>query len=106
LEESIARTPESLEHHLQMLKERMSPQAKLRRIGMPIALALAGLAAGSLAWKLTGRKSRPSHSPKATVTRLKLRSAGIADHIRALRLLAGIIRKGKPGVFIVEPNGR
>lgn len=106
LEKSIVRTRENLERHLGMLRERFAPKARLRRIAMPFAMACAGLAAGALAWKLTGSKPRHSHAPKATVARLKVRSAGIADRIRALRLLAGLIRKGKPGIFIVEPGRR
>lgn len=103
LEKSIVRTRENLERHFGMLKDRFAPKARLRRIAMPFAMVVAGLAAGALAWKLTG-KPRSSHAPKATLTRLKLRSAGIADHIRALRLLTGLIRKGRPGIFIVEPG--
>lgn len=103
LESSLARTRDSLERHLGMLKERFGPKAGLRKFGLPVALGAAALAAAGIAWKLTHRERHAR--PKAAIRRLRVRGAGIADQIRALGMLAGMIRKGKPAIYIVEPRG-
>jgi hypothetical protein len=101
IEESIALTRESLERHLEQLKRKFGPQARLRRLAVPLMIAGGGLLVGGLVWGLTRRKRHPVQTK---ITRLKVRSAGVRDRIRALRLMLAMIRKGKPAVFIVEPG--
>jgi hypothetical protein len=101
IEESIAVTRASLDHHLEQLKGKFAPRARFRKIALPLAITAAGLLAGGLVWSL-GRRKR--HPVQTRVTRLKLRSAGIRDRVHALRLVMAMIRKGKPAVFIVEPG--
>jgi len=101
IEESIALTRASLNHHLEELKEKFGPRARVRKLALPLAIAAAGLLAGGLVWSLSRRKRHPVQS---RITRLKVRSAGIRDRVHALRLVMAMIRKGKPAVFIVEPG--
>jgi hypothetical protein len=101
IEESIALTRASLDRHLHQLKGKFSPQARFRRIAIPLGIAAAGIVAGGIVWFLT-RKRR--HPVQAKVSRLKVRSAGIRDQVHAMRLLMTMVRKGKPGVFIIEPR--
>jgi hypothetical protein len=101
IEESIALTRQSLDRHLEQLKEKFAPRARLRKFALPAALALAGALAGGLTWSLTRRKRHPVQTK---ITRLKVRSMGIRDRVHALRLVLAMIRKGKPAVFIVEPG--
>jgi len=101
IEESIALTRASLDLHLEQLKGKFSPQARLRRLAIPIGIAAAGLLTGGIVWLIT-RKRR--HPVQAKVSRLKVRSAGIRDQVHAMRLLMTMVRKGKPGVFIIEPR--
>jgi len=101
IEESIAVTRASLDRHLQQLKRKFAPQARLRRMAMPLLIISGSLLAGGLALALTRRKRHPVQTK---ITRLKVRSAGVRDRIHALRLVLAMIRKGKPAVFIVEPG--
>ena len=101
LEESIALTRASLDHHLEQLKGKFAPRARLRRLALPLGIAAASLVAGAVAWSVWRRKRHPV---QARITRLKIRSLGIRDRVHALRLVLSMIRKGKPAVFIVEPG--
>jgi hypothetical protein len=101
IEESIAVTRMSLDRHLEQLKGKFAPRARLRRLALPIGIAAASLLAGGLVWALTRSKRHPAH---ARMTRLKVRSMGMRDRVHALRLVLAMIRKGKPAVFIVEPG--
>lgn len=101
IEESIAVTRASLDRHLQQLKRKFAPQARLRRMAMPLMIVSGSLLAGGLVLALTRRKRHPVQTK---ITRLKVRSAGVRDRIHALRLVLAMIRKGKPAVFIVEPG--
>jgi hypothetical protein len=101
IEESIAVTRASLEHHLEQLKGKFAPRARIRKLALPLAIAAAGLIAGGIVLALGRRKRRPV---QARISRLKIRSAGVRDRVHALRLVMAMIRKGKPAVFIVEPG--
>lgn len=101
IEESIALTRASLDRHIQQLKSKFAPRARLRRIAIPLVIAAGGLLGGGLVWKLTSRKRHPVQTK---LKRLRIRSAGVRDRIYALRLVLSMIRKGKPAVFIVEPG--
>jgi len=101
IEESIALTRVSLDRHLDQLKRKFTPRARLRRLAVPAGIAAAGLLAGGLVWAFTRRQRHPA---RTRIKRLKVRSAGMRDRVRALRLVLSMIRKGKPAVFIVEPG--
>ena len=99
IEAGIARTRERLEDHLERLKSRFAPSVTLRKLVLPAGLLAAGGAAGFLAWKMS---RTPAHQGfKGEVSRLRIRSAGIREQMRALRLLFSVVRKGKPAVFVV-----
>lgn len=100
IEESIAVTRANLDRHLEQLKGKFAPRQRLRRAAMAGAIAAGGLLTGGLVWMLARRR----HPAQAKLTRLKVRSAGIADRVRAFRLMLSVIRKGKPAIFIVEPG--
>jgi len=101
IEESIALTRANLERHLEQLKGKFAPRARLRRLALPIGLAAAGLAGGIVALIML---RRDRHPVRAKVSRLKVRSMGVRDRVHALRLVLAMIRTGKPAVFIVEPG--
>ena len=101
IEESIALTRVSLDRHWEQLKRKFTPRARLRRLAIPVSIAAAGLLAGGLTWAFTRRHRHPV---QARIKRLKVRSAGVRDRVRAVRLVLSMIRKGKPAVFIVEPG--
>jgi hypothetical protein len=101
IEESIAVTRASLDHHLEQLKGKFAPRARIRKLAMPLAIAAAGLIAGGLVWSI-GRRKR--HPVQTRISKIKIRSLGIRDRVHALRLVLAMIRKGKPAVFIVEPG--
>ena len=103
IEESIVLTRARLDRHLEQLRGKFAPKPGLRRIGLGIAIAAGGLLAGAFVWRLA---RRDRHPVQARITRLKVRSAGMGDRVRALRLLLTVIRKGKPAVFIVDPGKR
>ena len=100
IEAGIARTRERLEDHLERLRSRFAPSATLRKLVLPAGLLAAGAAAGFLAWKMS--RTPAPHGLKGKVSRLKVRTAGIREQMRALRLLFSVVRKGKPAVFVVE----
>jgi len=101
IEASIAVTRASLDQHLEQLKGKFAPRARIRKMALPVAIAAAGLIAGGVLLMLSRRKRHPVQT---RITRLKIRSAGIRDRVHALRLVMAMIRKGKPAVFIVEPG--
>jgi hypothetical protein len=101
IEESIAVTKASLDAHLEQLKGKFAPRARIRKMALPAAIAAAGLIAGGLVWSLARRRRHPVQT---RITKLKVRSMGIRDRVHALRLIMAMIRKGKPAVFIVEPG--
>jgi hypothetical protein len=101
IEESIAVTRASLDRHLEQLKGKFAPRAKLRKAALPMVIAAAGLIAGGLVWAFI---RRDRHPVQARISRIKIRSMGVRDRIHALRLVMAMIRKGKPAVFIVEPG--
>lgn len=63
LEASIARTREKLQRHLELLKHKLDPQAKLRRVALPFAAIAAAAGIGALAWKLSGGRERHRREP-------------------------------------------
>ncbi len=101
LEESIALTRADFTRHLEELKRKFAAGDRLRGTALPAALTAAGLVIGAVALKLALHKRHPV---RGKVTRLKVRSMGIGDQVRALRLALSVIRTGKPAVFIVEPG--
>src|SRR6185369_7989091 len=92
IEESISITRASLDRHLEQLKRKFAPQARLRRMALPMAIMAGSLLAGGLIWSLSRRKHHPVQTK---ITRLKVRSAGIRDRVYALRMMFTLIRKGK-----------
>lgn len=104
----IARTRAHMDERLSDLGRKIRPGDKLRRAKLPLAAGAAALCA-LLAYRaaravIQSRSER--RRPKAGINRLKVKSAGMFDYIRALRLLATTVRKGKPAVFIVDPGTR
>ena len=102
----IALTRAHMDERLTDLGRKIRPGEKLRKAKIPLAAGAAALCA-LLAYRaarsaIKARSER--HGPKAGIKRLKVKSAGMFDYVRALRLLATTIRKGKPGVFIVDPG--
>ncbi|MDQ3001828.1 MAG: hypothetical protein M3Y08_11285 [Fibrobacterota bacterium] len=102
IKNEIARTRAHMDVRLSDLGKKLKPRVNLKRLQIPAAglfLALSGL--------LIFRAVRPRTfkvKAKAKVTRLKVKSAGMFDYLRTLKLLTTIVRKGKPAVFIVEPG--
>jgi hypothetical protein len=97
-----------MDERLSELGRKIRPGEKLRRAKLPLAAGAAALGA-LLAYRaaravIQSRSER--HGPKAGINRLRVKSAGMFDYIRALRLLATTVRKGKPAVFIVDPGTR
>jgi hypothetical protein len=101
IEESIAVTRASLDQHLEQLKGKFAPRARIRKMALPMVIAAAGLIAGGIVWAVSRRKRHPVQT---RITKLKVRSLGIRDRVHALRLIMSMIRNGKPAVFIVEPG--
>lgn len=106
----IALTRAHMDERLTDLGRKIRPGAKVRarfrKARIPLAAGAASLCALLAYWAARAAvKSRSErHGPKADIKRLKLKSAGVFDYVRALRLLATTISKGKPGVFIVDPG--
>lgn len=102
IKNEIARTRAHMDARLSDLGRKLKPRVNLKRLQIPAAalfLALSGL--------LIFRALRPrpfKAKAKAKVTRLKVKSAGMLDYLRTLKMLTTIVRKGKPAVFIVEPG--
>ena len=102
----IERTRAHMDERLTDLGRKIRPGARLRKAKIPLAAGAAALCA-LLAYRASRAvvKSRSErHGAKAGIKRLKVKSAGMFDYILALRLLATTIRKGKPGIFIVDPG--
>lgn len=102
----IALTRAHMDERLTDLGRKIRPGARLRKAKIPLAAGAAALCA-LLAYRAARAvvKSRSErHGPKAGIKRLKVKSAGVFDYVRALRLLATTISKGKPGIFIVDPG--
>jgi hypothetical protein len=102
----IARTRAHMDERLTDLGRKIHPSAKLRKAKIPLAAGAAALCA-LLAYRAARammKSKSERHGPKAGINRLKLKSAGVFDYVRALRLLATTISKGKPGIFIVDPG--
>ena len=104
----IARTRAHMDERLSDLGRKIKPGANLRRAKIPLAAAAAALCALLAYWAARSvvKARSENHGPKAGINRLKVKSAGVFDYVRALRLLATTIRKGKPGIFIVDPGTR
>lgn len=104
----IARTRAHMDERLTELGRKIRPGEKLRRAKLPLAAGAAALCAllayGAARAVIQSRSKR--HGPKAGINRLRVKSAGMFDYIRALRLVATTVRKGKPSVFIVDPGTR
>lgn len=106
----IARTRAHMDERLTDLGRKIRPGAKLRirmrRAKIPLAAGAAALCAflAYRAARAAVKSKSERHGPKAGINRLKIKSAGVFDYVRALRLLATTIRKGKPGIFIVDPG--
>jgi hypothetical protein len=101
IKEEIARTRAHMDERLYQLGRKMRPRLEGRYLWLPLAIVAAFLA-GSAAYLLARRASHPKAGP--TVTRFKVRTAGMIDHIRTLQLAASVLRKGKPAILIVEPR--
>lgn len=102
----IDRTRAHMDERLTDLGRKIRPGARFRKARIPIAAGAAALCA-LLAYRAARAvvKSRSDRQgAKAEIKRLKVKSAGMFDYIMALRLLATTIRKGKPGIFIVDPG--
>ena len=106
----IALTRAHMDERLTDLGRKIRPGTKLRvrlrKSKIPLAAGAAALCA-LLAYRAARAvvKSRSErHGPKAGIRRLKVKSARVFDYVRALRLLATTISKGKPGIFIVDPG--
>jgi hypothetical protein len=120
IKSEIARTRAHMDLLLSQLGRKLRPKIfvsklKLARLQIPLAalfIAVSGIVVFRAirpepkpkAWmgKFQGKLGRIQNSAK--VKRLEVRSAGLFDQIRALRLAAAVARKGKPAVFIVEPR--
>jgi hypothetical protein len=111
----IARTRSHMDEHLAQLGRKIKPKMNLKRMQIPVA-ALSVMMAGFLVFRLIRRRSKlktwsgrvqagvRSAGANAKVKRLKVRSAGFLDQVRAVRLAVDVARKGKPAIFIVEPR--
>ncbi|MDB5049293.1 MAG: hypothetical protein JWO30_2364 [Fibrobacteres bacterium] len=111
----IARTRAHMDEHLAQLGRKIRPKANLKRMQIPFA-ALFVMVSGLVAFRLIRRRSKlktwsgrvqagvRKAGANPNVKRVKLRSAGFLDQIRAVRLAINVARKGKPAIFIVEPR--
>ena len=120
LKAEIAHTREHMDDLLGQLGRKLKPRfrvsrAQLSRVQIPLAVLFLSVAAFVIF-----RAVRPRSKPKAwmdrfdkkigrlqnsaKVKRLEVRSAGLFDQIRALRLAASVARSGKPAIYIVEPR--
>jgi hypothetical protein len=109
----IARTRAHMDKHLAQLGRKIKPKLNLRRLQIPVAAFLL-LTAGWVAFRMIRRRSKLktwsgrirswNDRSNVKVKKIKLRSAGILDQIRALQLAVAAVRKGKPAIFIVEPR--
>ena len=106
----IARTRAHMDERLSDLGRKLKPKVNMKRLQSPVA-ALSIAVAGFLLFRALRPKSklvawsRSKHKrPGARIERLKVKSAGMFDYVRALRMLMTVVRKGKPAVFIVEPG--
>jgi hypothetical protein len=98
----IARTRAHMDERLSDLGRKLKPRVNLKRLQIPAAAVFAAVT-GLLIFRAV--RPRPFKvKAKAKVTRLKVKSAGMFDYLRALKMLTTVVRKGKPAVFIVEPG--
>ena len=120
IKEEIARTRAHMDLLLSQLGRKLRPKLfisklKLARLQMPLAALFIAIS-GVVVFRAIRPKSKPKAwmgrfnrqigriQTSAKVKRLEVRSAGILDQFRALRLAASVARKGKPAIYIVEPR--
>ncbi|MDB5102830.1 MAG: hypothetical protein JWP91_519 [Fibrobacteres bacterium] len=105
----IARTRAHMDARLSDLGRKFKPKVNVKRARIPAAVLAAALT-GFLLFRAFRPKSklvswsRRKKPASARMQRLKVKSAGMADYVRAIGLVMNVIRKGKPAVFIVEPG--
>jgi hypothetical protein len=104
IKDEIARTRAHMDEHLSQLGRKFQPGAKFKRVGIPIAAAMAMAVSGLMVFRGFRRHGRRGRGAAAKVERLKIKSAGMWDQVRAVRLALNLARKGKPAIFIVEPR--
>lgn len=100
IKDEIARTRAHMDERLSQLGRKIRPRLELRKLQLPLII-LVSLVAGLAAFGMA--RSKRKTGAKAAVTRFKVRTAGMRDHIRTLQLVVSVIRKGKPAILIVEP---
>lgn len=101
IRDEIARTRAHMDERLSLLGRKIRPRMRSEYLRIPMAV-LAAMLAGYVAYRLARRSSGPKPGP--SVTRFKVRTSGMLDHIRTLQLAASVVRKGKPAILIVEPR--
>jgi hypothetical protein len=102
----IASTRSHMDALLSDLGRKLRPKAALKRARIPLAAASAGLAAFAVykAIRAVRASRKPAYLKSPVLRRFRVKSLGILEYAQALRLLASVVRKGKPAVFIVEPR--
>jgi len=113
----IGRTRMHMDEHLSQLGDKLKTKASSAYLWIPIGGLLLG-AIGYAAFRMVGKVSKPKKWSDrvqggvdkfigaSAVEKLQVRSAGIFDQIRMLRLAVSAARKGKPAIYIVEPRKR
>ncbi|HKP96667.1 MAG TPA: DUF3618 domain-containing protein [Fibrobacteria bacterium] len=111
----IARTRAHMDALLSQLGRKFKPRLNLSRLQVPLA-ALFLAVSGIVVFRAIRRRSKPKAwtdrfgerigriQNSAKAKRPEVRSAGILDQVRALRLAASAARSGKPAIYIVEPR--
>ena len=94
----IERTREHMDEHLASLGRKLRPLSP-KRLKIPL-MAAAALGLGLTVFQLI----RSKRHPKPPKRELRWRSTNLFDQILLMKSLAMAVKKGKPAVFVVQPD--